>query len=132
MTLHRDQTGSATLEILLLLPIIAVFVAAILVVGRAQAGHADVDAAARAAARDLTLTRDPQAAIPTARDRAAEILNVGSRTCRTMDFHPQLDTDSITVEISCTVDLSDTTILPVPGTAKVKGTATERIDSWRE
>ncbi|HEY3141111.1 MAG TPA: hypothetical protein VGJ86_08275 [Acidimicrobiales bacterium] len=76
----------------------------------------DVEAAARYAARTVSIERDPASAADTAEDRAAATVHVGSAMCTSMDFAADVATESVSVTVSCVVDLSEATILRVPGT----------------
>lgn len=49
-----------------------------------------------------------------------------------MDFTSNLDEAEATVTVSCVVDLSEVSIVSVPGHWTATGTASEPIDQWRE
>jgi len=129
---RRAENGSVTVELAILTPVFAALLAFVVLAGRVQAGRADVEAAARAAARILTLSRDTNAAIDIARQQAAATLRVGSPTCTAMTFTPIIGETEVTVEIACVVDLADAGILPIPATMTVSGEATEILDRHRE
>lgn len=129
---RRAEDGSVTVELAILTPVFAVLLAFVVLAGRVQAGRADVEAASRAAARTLSLSRDTAAAIDTAREQAAATLALGSPTCTAMTFTPTITSTDVTVEIACVVDLAAASILPVPGTLTVSGAATDVIDRHRE
>lgn len=132
MTRLRGERGSATIELVILAPLFGLLLAFVAVAGRVQAGRADVEGAARSAARTLSLARDPHAAVTGARIDAGTSLDVGGSTCRSMTFSSQISGERTTVSITCSVDLRAAAVLPVPGSYTVTGTATERIDQWRE
>jgi hypothetical protein len=129
-----DDRGSGVVE----LPVIAVFVFAPLLVlsifvGRMHAGHGAVESAARHAARTISIARDPAAAVDIAEADAATTVRVGSPRCLDMGMSHTVSDDQVTVTITCTVDLSEATLLPVvPGVQTVSATAVEPRDRHRE
>jgi hypothetical protein len=129
-----DDRGSGVVE----LPVIAVFVFAPLLVlsifvGRMHAGHGAVESAARHAARTISIARDPAAAVDIAEADAAITVRVGSPRCLDMGLSHTVSDEQVSVTITCTVDLSEATLLPVvPGVQTVSATAVEPRDRHRE
>jgi Flp pilus assembly protein TadG len=121
-----------TIELAILTPLFAALLAFVVLVGRVQSGRADVEAAARAAARTISLSRDTAAAVTVARQDAEATLRVGSPTCRSMGFHSSVTAGEVTVDVSCLVDLAAASILPVGPSLTVTGAATEVLDVYRE
>jgi Flp pilus assembly protein TadG len=128
----RADRGSVTVELVLAAPVFALLLAFVVTVGRTQSSRADVEAAAHTAARTLTLSRQPRAAIAQARADAEATLPVGSATCRTMGWDAQLSAERAVVTVSCMIDLSDAAMLPVPASYTVFATAEEVFDVHRE
>lgn len=124
--------GSITIELAILTPLFALLLGFVVLVGRIQSGRADVEAAARAAARTISLSRDSATAIPVAREDAEAVVRVGSPTCSSMGFVPTIVNGEVTVEVSCVVDLAAASLLPVPGSMTVTASASEIIDVHRE
>ncbi len=131
MTSRADR-GSASVELVLAAPVFALLLAFVVTVGRVQSSRADVEGAAHAAARTITLSRQPSAAIPAAQRDAEATLSVGSATCRTMGWHVTLTPERATVTVACTIDLSDAAMLPVPARYTVSATSDELFDVHRE
>ena len=132
-----DDRGSAVIEMVALLPVYMGFIIAVVFVGKLNNSSANIEAAARSAARTISLSRDPQDAIDDARDLAADIAEEGSAFCTTMDWaDPEFEADPagqrVTVTITCTVDLSEATFIGLPGDRELTATATEVIDKYRE
>lgn len=121
-----------TVELVILAPLVGLFLGAVVLVGRVQASRADLEGAARAAARDLSIARDPQAATDEVRRDAEVSLEVGSPTCRSMTFTPTISATEVSVSIACVVDLQDAAQLPVPATMTLTADATEILDVHRE
>jgi len=129
---RRADRGSVTIELAILTPLFALLLAFVVLVGRVQSGRADVESAARSAARTISLSRDSTAAIAVAREDAEATVEVGSPTCTSMGFNPVIADGQVTVEVSCVVDLAAASLLPVPATMTVTAAASEVIDTYRE
>jgi hypothetical protein len=135
--LRRDDAddGTAIAELVILIVVFFGFIAAIVFAGRMTVGSAHVEAAARSAARTISIARDPDEAIAGARAEAGKTAGLGSPMCRTMDFDPFIrpgDPVTVTVDITCVVDLSELSLIEVPGTMTVSASAVEVIDRYRE
>lgn len=128
----RDDRGSASVELVILAPLVGILLLAVVVAGRVQVARADVEGAARSAARELALARDPNAVIATVESGLAATLDVGSPSCRSMSFTPAVSGEWVTVTVACVVDLDAASVLPLSGSMTVTGTATEAIDAYRE
>ena len=59
-------------------------------------------------------------------------LDVGSPTCRSLSFMPDIGPARVSVTLTCTVDLREAAVLPVPGSMSVSASASEIIDTYRE
>lgn len=126
------ERGSIAIELALLAPLIGLLLLAVVAVGRVQVSRADVEGAARSAARDLSIARDPTAAIGRVRESTSATLNVGSPGCRSFTFTPSSSAERVTVTVACHANLSDAAVLPLPGSMSLSATATEVIDIFRE
>lgn len=132
MRQRSDARGSASVELAILAPLVGLLLGSVVLVGRVQLARADVEGAARSAARDLSISRDPYVAVEGVRSALMETLHVGSPTCRTLSFSPEIGSTQVTVSITCSVDLQEAAILPVPGSMSVSASASEVIDIYRE
>jgi Flp pilus assembly protein TadG len=126
-----DDRGSVT-EFVALAPLPFLFLVGVVFVGRYNVAAADVEAATRYAARAISIDRDPASAANQAEAQTATTVHVGSAMCTSMDFTADVQTETVSATISCVVDVSEATILGVPGTLVVTSTATEPIDRYRE
>jgi hypothetical protein len=111
------------------------FVAVIIYAGRLNVANAHVEAAARSAARSISVARDPYAAARDAEAEAESNVTAGSTLCSSVnvnvtpgDLSPGTE---VTVVVTCNVDMSSVLLLDVPGTTEVRGTAVEVIDVHR-
>jgi hypothetical protein len=129
---RRDDRGSAAAELAVLAVVSFLFIAFIVFAGRLNVGSAHTEAAARSAARAISVARDPQAAVAAAEADASITVNEGSAMCTDMAFEPQISPDAVEVTITCEVDLSEAALLEVPGSMTVSATANEVIDRYRE
>lgn len=126
------ERGSVSVELAILAPLVGILLACVVLVGRVQIARADLEGAARSAARDLSIARDPIEALATVRDDLDTTLDVGSPSCRTVVFAPVISATEVSVTLTCTVDLQAAAVLPVPGTMDLSATATEIVDEYRE
>lgn len=126
------ERGSVSVELAILAPLVGILLACVVLVGRVQIARADLEGAARSAARDLSIARDPAAALDEIRAGIDETLRVGSPSCRTVVFTPAIEARQVSVTLTCTADLQAAAILPVPGTMDLSATATEIVDVYRE
>jgi hypothetical protein len=132
VSVDRRECGSATIELVLLAPLFGLLLAFVVVVGRVEAGRADVESAARGAARTVSTSRDQNAGIERARADAGEVLDVGGPYCQSMTFTPTIEAKRVTVSITCQIDLREAAVLPIPGSYPVTATASEVLDTFRE
>lgn len=134
---HRDG-GSAPLELVVLASTTFLFVSAIVFTGRVNIGAVHVEGAARASARTLSLSRNPADVSDEAREEAEEAVSLGTPLCRSMTFDDDVNLSEetglryVTVHISCEVDLTQASLVRVPGSLTVRSSATEVIDRYRE
>jgi Flp pilus assembly protein TadG len=121
-----------SVELVILTPIIGVLLVAVVAVGRVENARADVEGAARSAARDLSMARDPHAAIGRVRESTAAMVRVGEPGCRHFAFNATIGKTNVAVAISCDADLDEDGILPLPGSISLWASASEIIDVFRE
>jgi Flp pilus assembly protein TadG len=132
MSRRCGDRGSASVELAVLAPLVGLLLGAVVLVGRVQLARADVEGAARSAARDLSIARDPYVAVDEIRAGLMTTLDVGSPTCRALSFVPDIGSAQVSVTLTCTVDLREAAVLPVPGSMSISASASEIIDTYRE
>ncbi len=132
MSRRCGDRGSASVELAILAPLVGLLLGAVVLVGRVQLARADVEGAARSAARDLSIARDPYVAVDEIRAGLMTTLDVGSPTCRALSFVPDIGSAQVSVTLTCTVDLREAAVLPVPGSMSISASASEIIDTYRE
>ena len=136
ITWWRDDRGSVAAEITLLTPLLImllVFVA--VVIHRGVDARIRLDDAAHQAARAASLQRSAPAAVTAARSTAAGALSGAGVVCRFLGVNTLtaglVPGGTVTVTLSCTVDLSDAMVLGVPSQRVLSATASEPVDTWR-
>jgi len=129
------ERGSAAAELVLVTPFLFLLLLFAVAAGRLVQARLDVDSAAQQAARAASLARTPAAASAQAQQVAQAALAGQSVTCDpavitpdTGDFTPG---GQVTVQVSCTVHLSDLSLLHIPGSETLTSTFTAPIDVYR-
>ncbi len=130
-----DGRGSATLELVLATPLLVMLLLLTVAFGRLATARADVDSAARVAARAASITRDPASATRAARQTASATLGQHQITCRhlvvAVDTRGFAAGGWVAVEVTCTVDLADLTLLRLPGARTIHTRFVEPLDTFR-
>lgn len=132
----RDrERGSATVEMLLGFPLLVVAFMLGVLGFRVAVAHVEVATAAAAAARDASLQRTPAAAQATATGSATAALETSQLTCDPLQVTPDVSGHApggaVTVQVTCTVDVSDLTGLAIPAQISISGAATQPVDTHR-
>lgn len=135
-----DERGSESVELAILLPV-GILVLAMLVIGAriALAGE-HISGVAGVAARDASLARSANGARQAATASATGELTAANLHCT--DVSVRVDTSgftsspgtpgSVTVDVACTVDLSDIGVAGLPGSRTLRDSATSPLDPARD
>jgi Flp pilus assembly protein TadG len=132
---RAGDKGSATVEFVILVPLLIALVLFVALCGRLVTAQLDLDAAAHGAARAASIDRTVPAATADARQAALDTLTARGVTCG--DPMVNVNTDNlrpggvVTVTVSCAVPLGDLTLLGVGGSRTVTATSSSPIDVWR-
>ena len=133
----HDERGSVSLELAILAPALLLLLGVLVLAGRVETSSAAVEQAARAAARDASLARTPDAARATATASAQRELTATHCAATqigvdTAGFAAPVGTDAeISVDVVCTVSMADLAIPGMPGTRTITGQATSPLDRYR-
>lgn len=130
---RRRDAGSASVEMVLITPLIVLLLLLAVAMSRMVAARIDTDASAQQAARAASLARDPGAADRAARQAAESTLAGEGRTCGSI----QVSTDAAAfraggiarVTVTCTTTLSDLG-LPLPGHHDSTSRAAAPVDTF--
>lgn len=130
--------GSATLELVVLTPVLLALVMLTVAAGRIVNSEAIVDGAARDAARAASLQRSIATARTAAEDAVAASFGDHSVSCRTTnvrvvgDFGAPAGTPAaVRVEVGCRVALSDVALPGLPGSKTLRAEYTSVLDTFR-
>lgn len=131
----RSDTGSVSADITIAAPLLVMLLVFVgVLIHRGVDARIRIDAAAHQAARAASLERTPTTAAAAAEATATTALSSPDIACDALSVHT--DTSglrpgtTVTVTISCGVDLGDALILGVPDKT-LTATASEPIDRWR-
>lgn len=135
----RDDRGSDAVELAILLPIALILMAFLVIGARIALAGDRIAGVAGAAAREASLARTPDTATVAARDAATAALTSAGLHCTAIDV--SVDTSgfavpagrpaTVTVDVSCTVDLSDIAAPGLPGHKTLHDRAVSPIDITR-
>lgn len=131
--------GSVTLELVILAPALILLLSAAVVAGRISITSQGIETATAMAARSASLARTPQAAREAASEVAGAALRAEGMECRSLDvsvdvsgFAPTaVRAGSVTVNVTCTVPLSDLAAPGLPGKRTITAAATSVVDEYR-
>lgn len=124
------EASVATPFLVMLLVFVAVFV------HRGVDVRIRIDDAAHQAARAASIERTPAAATSAAESTATGALSAAGVLCRSLSVHTtthgmRLGGGSVSVTVSCDVDVSEALIIGIPGTKRLSASAIEPVDIWR-
>ena len=136
----RDDRGSESVELAILLPVGLLVVAMLVVGGRIALAGDRISGVAGIAARDASLARSAAVAQQIATDTATTALTSQGLHC--IDVQVSVDTSGfttspgtsawVTVAVSCTVNLSDIGVAGLPGSRTLTDSATSPLDPARD
>lgn len=136
----RSDEGSAAIEAAIVVPALIMFLCLAIAGGRIVTSGSKIDSAAEDAAREASIHRTAGAAQGAAHAAAAESLNDQGITCASTSVSvntgglsmPVGQVATVTVTVTCTVNLSDLLLPGVPGARTLTSTATSVVDQYRQ
>ncbi|MGW4951511.1 TadE family protein [Streptomyces parvulus] len=136
---RRDE-GSAAIEAAIVLPALIMFLCMAIAGGRMVISGAKIDSAAEAAAREASIHRTAAAAHGAAQSAASESLADQGITCASTSVNintgglsvPVGQVGTVTVTVTCTVNLADLLLPGLPGAKTLTSTATSVVDQFRQ
>jgi Flp pilus assembly protein TadG len=133
--LLQDERGSAAAELTLLTPLLILLLLFVVLCGRLADTKLRLNDVAHQAARAATLARTPSQASADVRATADAALASAAITCRSLtvstDTQGLRPGSTVTVTVSCSVGLSDLTLLGVPGSRTLESSFSSPVDVWR-
>ncbi len=131
----RSDRGSVAVELTLLTPLLLLLLVFVVALGRLAEARQQVDDAAAQAARAATVAASVSEASGTAQQVASASLTSDRITCshlsvvtNTSSFVPG---GIVQVQVICSVSLQNLSLLHLPGTETVSGSATSPDDRFR-
>ena len=124
-----DQTGSSTVELVILAPVLVAVILLVVYAGRLTQANALVQHAADQAARAVSLSRSGGMAAAAERIVRADLSDNGP-ACDDVQVEVTATAADVTVRVSCSVDRSSLAPL-APGSQTVAGSSTEVFDHYR-
>ena len=136
--MRPDEQGGAAVELTLVAPVLILLLILVVELGRFGVARGDVDGAARDASRAASLRRSPSAARTAAAQAAEASLRTRGVTCRggprvNLALGPGGFTPGgwVSVDVACTVELSELSLLRVPGTRTLSARSVAALDTYR-
>ena len=135
MTRPRPETGTAVLELVLLVPVFMMFVFVAVGLGRLGLARGNIDAAARDAARAGSLARSAGDAEAAAIAATNDSLASHDLTCA--DLRVDVETDKfeaggfVRVDVRCRVTMTDLVGMWTPGASTMNARAVAVVDTYR-
>ncbi len=128
---RKNETGSVAIEVVLMIPILVMFTLLVVAGGRFVSIRADVESAARDAARAASLERSLDDARAVARHTTESQLDPFWQ-CRTAQLTGDFRSGAvIEVTIDCDVPVDDLGLIGLGGTVPVTVTGSAPIDTYR-
>ncbi|WP_125777984.1 TadE/TadG family type IV pilus assembly protein [Antribacter gilvus] len=136
---HDPESGSATIEAVIIVPVLGLMIMLIVFGGRVAIAHQSVQTAAFQAARTASLARDPIQAHDDSVTSAQASLADQDIRCTATDVTvdttglttPVGTPSSVSATVTCHLDVSDLG-LPIPGSRTITATMTSAVDQHRE
>jgi hypothetical protein len=133
------ENGNASLELLILAPVILALIGLVIAAGRTSVAQGSVDAAARDAARQASISMTAGTAHEAALSTANAALRADGLHCKPvvrLSLEPGFSTPpgqpaQVSASVSCTVPLSDLLVPGVPGSKRLTAKFTSPLDPYR-
>lgn len=130
-----SERGSASVELVLLTPLLLVMLVFVVFLGRLGQARNDVDRAARDAARAASIARSPSDADAAGLAAAHDTMQEGRNNCGQLDVVVNTSGFSaggtVAATVTCTVDFADVAELKLPGSQTLTATFSEPVDAFR-
>ena len=131
--------GNAALELVILAPVLLALLGLVIAAGRMSIAQGSVDAAARDAARQASISLTPAAAQAAGEASALAALRQDGLDCRPVVLInvSQFATTqpgeqaAVTATVRCTVSLSDLALPGLPGSTRLQAEFTSPLDIYR-
>lgn len=132
---RAGQSGSMTVELVVLAPVVVLFALVSLGLGRIEQARQELADAAHAGAEAASIVSYPGQAADAAAEAAQPAVSDQAHVC----VNPTIETDAssfgppgrVQVNVSCRVSLSDLLLPGVPGSMSLQATQSAPVDPYR-
>lgn len=132
---HRDEHGTAALELTLLAPLLLVILLFVVGLGRMAHARQQIESVAADSARAASLERNTSLSAQAAKTAATASLGDAGVSCTNLDVDVDLSSyqpgGRVTVTVSCTTKLSDVAMAGFPGSRTFTSTSSVPIETYR-
>ncbi len=132
---HRDEHGTAALELTLLAPLLLVILLFVVGLGRMAHARQQIESVAADSARAASLERNTSLSAQAAKTAATASLGDAGVSCTNLDVDVDLSSyqpgGRVTVTVSCTTKLSDVAMAGFPGSRTFTATSRVPIETYR-
>lgn len=131
-----DDRGLATIELVLMTPVLLLVLSFLVVAGRLTTVRGDVASSTRDSARAASMASTYEQGLVDARSTAKASLGGRDVTCRNLsvtlgDPVTFVPGGTVAVTVTCEVSLADVAIPGLPGTRRISDSSVEVIDRYR-
>jgi len=131
-----DDRGLATIELVLMTPVLLMVLSFLVVAGRLTTVRGDIASSTRDSARAASTAGTYEQALVEARSTAEASLGGRDVTCRNLtvtlgDPATFVPGGTVAVTVTCEVSLADVAIPGLPGTRRISDSSVEVIDRYR-
>jgi len=135
----RDQRGAASVELVILVPVLVLMLGVLVAGGRLWFARATVVEASQSAARAASLARSSGEARDAGRRAATRILGTDGLRCASDSVWvdtgafgvPAGTPATVTASINCQVPFADLSLPGMPGSITVRSTGAAALDTYR-
>lgn len=131
----RDESGSATAELVVLTPVLVAVLLFLVGLGRLALSEYRMTDAVRAAAQAGVVADSPASAQAAARSAALDTLASDNITCASPDVSVDVSRfvpgGRLGVRLSCTLSLSDVALPGVPGSRTLSASLVAPVETYR-
>lgn len=140
MNRNRNERGSATLELVIVVPAFLLIISTVLMAGRVMLAHQAMQAVANDAARAASIAKTSGTAQSDAALAAKLSLDTNRLKCvtttvsvDTSEFSkPAGSAASVTATVTCVLGLADISLPGIPGSLTISKVGLSPIDTFRE
>lgn len=132
---HREDHGSAAIELTLIAPVLIVILLFVVGLGRMAHARQQVESVAADSARAASLERNTALSAQAARTAATRSLGAAGVSCADLDVNTDLSSyqpgGRVTVTVACTTRLRDVMLAGFPGSRIFTATSSVPIEIFR-